>query len=63
VEALGGTASLALNVEASTPGVFSVRKIDFLTSVADNFAMVIFQNAPRLFEHQYTEFQARMTLH
>jgi putative methionine-R-sulfoxide reductase with GAF domain len=63
VEALCSKASIALNVESCTPGAFSVGEIDFLTSVADNFGMVIFQNVPHLFNLQSSDGQSRLTLH
>lgn len=49
IETLCDQATLALNVEAATPGAFSAREMDFLASLADYFAMVLFQNAPGLF--------------
>jgi GAF domain-containing protein len=63
VEALSDTASLAFNVESSTPGVFSADEIDFLASVADFFAMIVSRNASRLLDLKATGRRARMALH
>lgn len=63
VEALSCTSSLALNVESSRPGVFTLHEVDFLASVLDFYAMVLSRSSSRLFDMQNVVSRAQATFH